>query len=184
VQLFLFDAALDEDVAFALDRASPDLLADCLVPEADDVEPQQDISLPVADYRIAATESNGSAASRRSEAPISTSSAPLAAYPAPMPVHNTPSYNYSATETLPNLEESYIPFSLVPVDPSARHMALVERRKKVDRFREKKKNRQFKKLIRYASRKRYAEVRPRIKGRFARKDEIAAAKAVGVPLVC
>jgi hypothetical protein len=31
----------------------------------------------------------------------------------------------------------------------------------------------FQKTIRYASRKAYAEVRPRIKGRFARKDEIA-----------
>lgn len=37
--------------------------------------------------------------------------------------------------------------------------------------------RRFEKTIRYASRKAYAEVRPRIKGRFATKEEVAAMKA-------
>lgn len=34
--------------------------------------------------------------------------------------------------------------------------------------------RRFEKTIRYASRKAYAEVRPRIKGRFAKKEEVEA----------
>lgn len=54
------------------------------------------------------------------------------------------------------------------------------------RYREKRKRRTFEKTIRYQSRKAYAEVRPRIKGRFATKEEVAAMKAAaaagGVPL--
>lgn len=42
------------------------------------------------------------------------------------------------------------------------------------RYREKRRNRKFEKTIRYASRKAYAEVRPRIKGRFAKKEELGA----------
>ncbi|MCD7470925.1 Zinc finger protein [Datura stramonium] len=37
--------------------------------------------------------------------------------------------------------------------------------------REEKKNRKFEKTIRYASRKAYAETRPRIKGRFVRRTD-------------
>lgn len=44
------------------------------------------------------------------------------------------------------------------------------------RWREKRKNRKFQKTIRYASRKAYAEVRPRIKGRFATREEVLALK--------
>lgn len=43
---------------------------------------------------------------------------------------------------------------------------------KVRRYREKRKARRFEKKIRYASRKAYAEARPRVKGRFARKTEM------------
>lgn len=49
--------------------------------------------------------------------------------------------------------------------------ASVNREEKVLRYREKKKARKFEKKIRYASRKAYAEVRPRVKGKFARKTE-------------
>ncbi len=45
------------------------------------------------------------------------------------------------------------------------------------RWLEKRKNRKFTKIVRYASRKAYAEVRPRIKGRFATKEEVEAYKA-------
>ncbi|KAI8465164.1 MAG: hypothetical protein J3K34DRAFT_94166 [Monoraphidium minutum] len=48
------------------------------------------------------------------------------------------------------------------------------REQRVQRYREKRMRRQFKKTIRYASRKAYAEVRPRIKGRFAKKEELEA----------
>lgn len=53
------------------------------------------------------------------------------------------------------------------------------------RYREKRKRRTFEKTIRYESRKAYAEVRPRIKGRFATQKELAQMKeeeeAGGVP---
>lgn len=46
-----------------------------------------------------------------------------------------------------------------------------DREARVMRYREKRKNRKFEKTIRYASRKAYAETRPRIKGRFAKRTE-------------
>lgn len=55
--------------------------------------------------------------------------------------------------------------------------APLDRRARVLRYREKRKRRTFEKTIRYQSRKAYAEVRPRIKGRFATKEEVAAMKA-------
>ncbi|XP_065854851.1 zinc finger protein CONSTANS-LIKE 2-like [Euphorbia lathyris] len=45
-----------------------------------------------------------------------------------------------------------------------------DREARVLRYREKKKTRKFEKTIRYASRKAYAETRPRIKGRFAKRS--------------
>lgn len=50
----------------------------------------------------------------------------------------------------------------------------IERKARVMRYREKKKTRKFEKRIRYASRKEYAEKRPRIKGRFAKRNEVDA----------
>lgn len=76
--------------------------------------------------------------------------------------------------------DNYVPRTLLPMDPAVRMQLLASRQEKLDRFREKKRNRHFKKTIRYASRKAYAEVRPRIKGRFARKDEVAAMRAAGL----
>ncbi|CAM9001763.1 unnamed protein product [Rhodiola kirilowii] len=46
-----------------------------------------------------------------------------------------------------------------------------EREARVLRYKEKRKSRKFEKTIRYASRKAYAETRPRIKGRFAKRTE-------------
>ncbi|CAK9265516.1 unnamed protein product [Sphagnum jensenii] len=45
------------------------------------------------------------------------------------------------------------------------------REARVMRYKEKRKNRKFVKTIRYASRKAYAESRPRIKGRFAKRTD-------------
>ncbi|KAI3814716.1 hypothetical protein L1987_14360 [Smallanthus sonchifolius] len=53
----------------------------------------------------------------------------------------------------------------------------VDREARVMRYREKRKNRKFEKTIRYASRKAYAETRPRIKGRFAKRTESAESEA-------
>lgn len=62
----------------------------------------------------------------------------------------------------------------------SKEQALANREQRVARYREKRKHRKFEKTIRYASRKAYAEVRPRIKGRFARKDEIESWARDGV----
>uniref|UniRef100_A0A2P2MHL1 Zinc finger protein CONSTANS-LIKE 5 n=1 Tax=Rhizophora mucronata TaxID=61149 RepID=A0A2P2MHL1_RHIMU len=48
----------------------------------------------------------------------------------------------------------------------------IDREARVLRYRERRKNRKFEKTIRYASRKAYAETRPRIKGRFAKRADI------------
>nr|AKX67228.1 zinc finger protein CONSTANS [Arabidopsis lyrata subsp. lyrata] len=50
----------------------------------------------------------------------------------------------------------------------------MDREARVLRYREKKKTRKFEKTIRYASRKAYAEIRPRVNGRFAKRREIEA----------
>ncbi|MGM7466759.1 CCT domain-containing protein, partial [Escherichia albertii] len=50
----------------------------------------------------------------------------------------------------------------------------IDREARVQRYREKRKNRRFEKTIRYASRKAYAETRPRIKGRFAKRADMEA----------
>lgn len=58
-----------------------------------------------------------------------------------------------------------------------------DREARLMRYREKRKNRRFEKTIRYASRKAYAESRPRVKGRFAKRadhDDDVDAEA-GVP---
>jgi hypothetical protein len=54
---------------------------------------------------------------------------------------------------------------------------VMSREERVARYREKRKRRTFEKTIRYESRKAYAEVRPRIKGRFATREEVLAMKA-------
>nr|XP_043620942.1 zinc finger protein CONSTANS-LIKE 5-like [Erigeron canadensis] len=56
--------------------------------------------------------------------------------------------------------------------PKARQLCAVDREARVLRYREKRKNRKFEKKIRYASRKAYAEKRPRIKGRFVKRSEL------------
>lgn len=56
----------------------------------------------------------------------------------------------------------------------ATQLSGTEREARVMRYREKRKNRKFEKTIRYASRKAYAESRPRIKGRFAKRSEMEA----------
>ncbi|XP_010492435.1 PREDICTED: zinc finger protein CONSTANS-LIKE 1-like [Camelina sativa] len=59
-------------------------------------------------------------------------------------------------------------------EPPAQMLSPMERQARVMRYREKKKMRKFEKTIRYASRKAYAEKRPRIKGRFAKRKEVDA----------
>ncbi|KAK4431937.1 Zinc finger protein CONSTANS-LIKE 5 [Sesamum alatum] len=56
-------------------------------------------------------------------------------------------------------------------DLSVNQPAGLDREARVLRYKEKRKNRKFEKTIRYASRKAYAETRPRIKGRFAKRTD-------------
>ncbi|KAF7094859.1 hypothetical protein CFC21_097135 [Triticum aestivum] len=51
------------------------------------------------------------------------------------------------------------------------HFSSKEREARVLRYKEKKKSRKFEKTTRYATRKAYAEARPRIKGRFAKRSD-------------
>ncbi|KAJ6807001.1 zinc finger protein CONSTANS-LIKE 2 isoform X1 [Iris pallida] len=60
------------------------------------------------------------------------------------------------------------PLLHMPSQPSSP----MDREARVLRYREKRKNRKFEKTIRYASRKAYAEARPRIKGRFAKRTDV------------
>lgn len=51
------------------------------------------------------------------------------------------------------------------------HFSSMDREARVLRYKEKKQARTFQKTIRYATRKAYAEARPRIKGRFAKRSD-------------
>ncbi|KAL0283029.1 UNVERIFIED_CONTAM: Zinc finger protein CONSTANS-LIKE 5 [Sesamum radiatum] len=66
--------------------------------------------------------------------------------------------SYNSNYTTPSLSHSSQPAGL-------------DREARVLRYKEKRKNRKFEKTIRYASRKAYAETRPRIKGRFAKRSD-------------
>ncbi|KAK1273325.1 Zinc finger protein HD1 [Acorus gramineus] len=56
--------------------------------------------------------------------------------------------------------------------PPPHQFSQMDREARVLRYREKRKMRKFEKTIRYASRKAYAETRPRIKGRFAKRSDV------------
>ncbi|KAK6913438.1 B-box-type zinc finger [Dillenia turbinata] len=62
-------------------------------------------------------------------------------------------------------------FTSPPIQVSSQ-LTPMDREARVLRYREKKKTRKFEKTIRYASRKAYAETRPRIKGRFAKRSDV------------
>ncbi|XP_054822705.1 zinc finger protein CONSTANS-LIKE 2-like [Prosopis cineraria] len=64
--------------------------------------------------------------------------------------------------------------------PMQIHFGQMNRKAGVEKYREKKKSRKFEKRIRYAYRKAYAEKRPRVKGRFVKRQELTSDE--GVPL--
>ncbi|KAL8054185.1 hypothetical protein ABFX02_05G121900 [Erythranthe guttata] len=74
----------------------------------------------------------------------------------------------STTVDISNTQKEELPVRLSGVDREARVM----------RYKEKRKNRKFEKTIRYASRKAYAETRPRVKGRFAKRETDASSYGV------
>lgn len=123
------------------------------------------------------------------------SSTPLGPVPH---LESTPSLNHSR---LPTMLSSKAPRSFAPALPTSAPLPTVgahsftlpsavagaaanvpapdnlTRAQRVERYRQKRKNRKFQKTIRYASRKAYAEIRPRIKGRFAKREEVEAMRA-------
>nr|GEY22862.1 zinc finger protein CONSTANS-LIKE 5 [Tanacetum cinerariifolium] len=60
---------------------------------------------------------------------------------------------------------------VLPAINNEKKLSAADREARVLRYKEKRKNRKYDKKIRYASRKAYAETRPRIKGRFVKQME-------------
>ncbi|XP_022869215.1 zinc finger protein CONSTANS-LIKE 4-like [Olea europaea var. sylvestris] len=94
-------------------------------------------------------------------------------------------YNFSSQSVTQSVSSSSMEVCIVP-DPGSitdvsntlvkndeipSPVSGIDREARVLRYKEKRKNRKFEKTIRYASRKAYAETRPRIKGRFAKRSE-------------
>ncbi|KAH9614451.1 hypothetical protein KSS87_004762 [Heliosperma pusillum] len=87
------------------------------------------------------------------------------------------SFNFSAKHSVSSSEIGVVPEantnsagSSAVVSPAEETTApAMDRAARVLRYREKRKNRKFEKTIRYASRKAYAETRPRVKGRFVKR---------------
>nr|WEG93128.1 COL5 [Eleocharis dulcis] len=74
----------------------------------------------------------------------------------------------SFSQSLSSSEVGVVPDVTKPITKAE---LAVDREARLMRYREKRKNRRFEKTIRYASRKAYAETRPRIKGRFAKRRD-------------
>ncbi|KAM7279876.1 hypothetical protein ACFE04_007010 [Oxalis oulophora] len=72
-------------------------------------------------------------------------------------------------------------FAGPPTIQMPHQLTAVDREARVLRYREKKKARKFEKTIRYASRKAYAETRPRIKGRFAKRKVVEVDQMLSIP---
>lgn len=112
------------------------------------------------------------------------------------------SFNYSANHSASSSEIGVVPdgngtsmsevsyaFTKSPTTPRIGDVAdggsseangapAMDRKARVLRYREKRKNRKFQKTIRYASRKAYAETRPRIQGRFTKRSESNETSAI------
>ncbi|QCE16325.1 zinc finger protein CONSTANS-LIKE 4-like [Vigna unguiculata] len=81
-------------------------------------------------------------------------------------------------------EISNCSYSKVAAVTVTAQFSAADREARVLRYREKRKNRKFEKTIRYASRKAYAETRPRIKGRFAKRSDADPLSGYGVVPSC
>ncbi|KAJ4958424.1 hypothetical protein NE237_025535 [Protea cynaroides] len=130
--------------------------------------------------------------------PVQTSSAPPLITPSSDNCYDIdlgrskPCYSYSTLSLSQSVSSSSLDVGVVPdngnsmadiSNPFEKHvmgstanqasqLAGLDREARVLRYREKRKNRKFEKTIRYASRKAYAETRPRIKGRFAKRTDL------------
>ncbi|XVF70090.1 hypothetical protein PTKIN_Ptkin11bG0134200 [Pterospermum kingtungense] len=96
---------------------------------------------------------------------VSSSSLDVGVVPDGNSISDT-SYHFGRT-----MADPIVPISATTTNNQAPQVGGIDREARVLRYREKRKNRKFEKTIRYASRKAYAESRPRIKGRFAKRTE-------------
>ncbi|KAL9339420.1 hypothetical protein Peur_068435 [Populus x canadensis] len=80
--------------------------------------------------------------------------------------------SYPFSRSMNTTTDPSMPLSGCTANQAATQLAGTDREARVLRYRERRKNRKFEKTIRYASRKAYAETRPRIKGRFAKRTEM------------
>lgn len=184
----------------AVDEAA-DAVADAIVPTFEEEQPQLQQQEPL----VLAPAPEESAASRKRAAAEEAAEEPAAKVPAlthqallqaqaaafqAVPQASALFFQpqmLAALPHLPLLQQPMMPAAVAPAPvpksgSAAASAALaaganLTREQRVARYREKRKNRSFAKTIRYASRKAYAEIRPRIKGRFAKKEEIEAWKA-------
>nr|ADA67904.1 CONSTANS [Lolium arundinaceum] len=98
-------------------------------------------------------------------------------------VNNSISFSSMEGGIVPDNTVVDLPHSIIPTPAGASslhsgpplqmplHSSSMDREARVLRYKEKKKTRTFEKTTRYATRKAYAEARPRIKGRFAKISE-------------
>ncbi|KAG6389589.1 hypothetical protein SASPL_151060 [Salvia splendens] len=99
-------------------------------------------------------------------------------YPSPKPfMYNFTSQSISQSVSSASMEVGVVPEADGSESAAAVAVVGMDREARVMRYREKRKNRRFEKTIRYASRKAYAETRPRIKGRFAKRSELEVESA-------
>ncbi|CAM0871265.1 unnamed protein product [Alopecurus aequalis] len=91
--------------------------------------------------------------------------------PPAIPPNTMPFYGRRLTDTSSSEAIMAINGDMMLVE--ARHLKMHERQAKVMRYREKRKRRQYENQIRYESRQAYAQLRPRVKGRFAKVHEEA-----------
>nr|AGA19018.1 constans [Mangifera indica] len=148
-----------------------------------DMDPYLDLDYGPVDPKLEAQEQNSSG---------TDGVVPVQSQTAPVPLVNDHcfdldfsgsksfGYGYDNTQCLSHsVSSSSLDVGVVP-DGSATtestnqtvQLSSADREARVPRYREKRKNRKFEKTIRYASRKAYAEMRPRIKGRFAKRTDM------------
>jgi hypothetical protein len=157
------DPYLDLDYAAAMGGSTTQVRADSLVPVHNPDGPRQPslihLQSQVASFISDLSEKNGyNHCTSSLSYSISSSSIDAGVVP-----------DSSLSDISPSHEGSQgmeYPTPMVPPGGPGETMA---REARVMRYKEKRKNRKFEKTIRYASRKAYAESRPRVKGRFAKR---------------
>jgi hypothetical protein len=157
------DPYLDLDYAAAMGGATTQVRADSLVPVHNPDSPHQPsiihLQSQVASFISDSSEKNGyNHCTSSLSYSISSSSIDAGVVPDSSLSDISPPHEGSQGMEYPTL--------MVPPGGPGETMA---REARVMRYKEKRKNRKFEKTIRYASRKAYAESRPRVKGRFAKR---------------